>query len=296
MSDRWLPSEFRELAPGVWAVLSQFDKSSFEGWVRAGFAPNSGFVIGDEGVLVIDPRMFKEQAQEVVERVAGITDAPVRWVVNTHWHNDHVFGNEGFPGATVIAHRKTFEALAFLATVDIVRVWAEDPAFAPIADQIAEVNLVLPHVAFEGELILRVGGHRVSLRHLGGETGDQIVAYLPDDQVLFASDVVLNNAPPYFADPAVSVQEWIAGLEVVIDLAPEAIVPGHGPLASVEDAQRMLDWLRDYRDQVIALARQRLTPPEIKERLQLEAFPDYPWYPRQALLQGVDVIYKELKR
>lgn len=289
-------SDFQELAPGVWAVLTQFENQSFEGWLRSGFAPNSGFIVGDAGVLVIDPRMFKHQAEEVVAKVAEVAGRPIRRVINTHWHNDHVFGNEGFDGATIIVHRKTFEALSFLASVDIVGVWADDPIFAPVADQIGAVKLVLPHVAFEGECVLRVGGRRVVLRLLGGETADQIFAYLPEEKILFSSDLVLNDAPPYFADPTVSVNDWIAGLETVIEMAPEVIVPGHGPLANQDDARRMADDLRSYRSQVIDLARQGLTPPEIKERVQLREYPNYPWYPRETLLQGVDVIYKELKR
>ncbi|MFH1267392.1 MAG: MBL fold metallo-hydrolase [Planctomycetota bacterium] len=291
------PTDFQEIAPGVWAVLTQFDGGSFEGWLGEGFAPNSGFVVGDDGVLVIDPRMFKRQAEEVAAKVAQVAGRPVRHVVNTHWHNDHVFGNEGFGGATIIAGRKTFEALAFLATVDIVQVWADDPIFAPVADQIRAVNLILPHVAFEGELVLRVGGRRVVLRSLGGgETADTIVAYLPEEKILFASDLVLNGTPPYFGDPTVSVNDWIASLEAVERMAPRVIVPGHGPLAGLDDVRRMADDLRDYRRQVIELARERLTPQQIKERVRLRDYPGYPWFPREALLSGVDVIYKELKR
>ncbi len=291
------PSEFQELAPGVWAVLTQFDGTSFEGWLGEGFAPNSGFIAGDDGVLVIDPRMFKRQAEEVAAQANALSGQSIRHVVNTHWHNDHVFGNEGFSGATIIASRKTYEALAFLATEDIVRVWADDPIFAPVADQVRAVNLVLPHVAFEGELVLRVGGRRVSLRSLGGgETADVITAYLPQEKILFASDLVLNGTPPYFGDPTVSVNDWIAALEAIEQLAPRVVVPGHGPLAGLAEVRQLADDLRDYRRQVIDLARQRLTPPQIKERVRLREYPDYPWYPRQALLQGVDVIYKELKR
>jgi hypothetical protein len=79
-------------------------------------------------------------------------------------------------------------------------------------------------------------------------------------------------------------------------MAPRVIVPGHGPLAGLDDVRRMADDLRDYRRQVIDLACERMTPQQIKERVRLRAYPDYPWYPREALLLGVDVIYKELKR
>jgi cyclase len=131
---------------------------------------------------------------------------------------------------------------------------------------------------------------------MGGETADQIMAYLPQERILFSSDVVLNGAPPYFADPAVSVQDWIAALDAIVALAPEVIVPGHGPLADVETARQMAEDLRDYRSQVIGLASRGKFPPEIKERVRLREYPDYPWYPREALLQGVDILYKELKR
>ena len=296
MSDKLLPSQFEEIAPGVYAVLTQHSGKSFEDWVAAGFAPNAGFILTDDGVVVVDPRMLPAQGEEVKAKVRELTDQPIRYVINTHWHNDHLFGSEAFIPATFICSRETYDALQYMQQFDIVRVWARDPLFAPIADALEKITLVMPNIAFDGELILDVGGRRIELLQIGGETSDTIVVWLPEEEVLFASDVVMNGVPPYLADPTSSVNGWIEALEVVEQLAPRVIVPGHGPLADVGTARAMRHMLEDYRRQVVDLILQGKSVEEIKAQVQLPEYPDYPWYPREALLAGVDVIYRELKR
>jgi glyoxylase-like metal-dependent hydrolase (beta-lactamase superfamily II) len=193
-----------------------------------------GAVIGEAGVVVIDTRSTGSQADELVRDLRFLTDAPVS-VVNTHHHWDHAFGNERFSAGPIWGHDRCAAALRDGGEEMRVRVIEQLPE---LADELAALRIVPPDRTFDETASLDLGDRVVELRYLGhGHTDNDIVALVPDAGVLFAGDLLENDAPPSFGD-----SYPIAWAETVADrllpLVRDVVVPGHGRPAGRDFAER----------------------------------------------------------
>ncbi|MFI5730918.1 MBL fold metallo-hydrolase [Kribbella sp. NPDC051587] len=173
---------------------------------------NVGLVVGSEGALVIDTRATTEEASELLEHIRELTDQPVRWVVNTHAHFDHVNGNSVFTEATAYAHENTVAA----------------------AELTAET--------FSVAKVIDLGDRRVELLYLGNaHTDGDAVVVVPDVNVFFLGDLVEESQPPQYGDDSFPL-EWPDTLERIIGTMPQGaiVVPGHGAVvdAAFATAQR----------------------------------------------------------
>jgi glyoxylase-like metal-dependent hydrolase (beta-lactamase superfamily II) len=167
---------------------------------------NVGLVVGTEGALVIDTRATTEQASELLAHIRELTDAPVRWVVNTHAHFDHVVGNSVFTGAAMYLH--------------------ENAA--------AEENL--EGTTFSVAKVIDLGDRRVELLHLGNaHTSGDTVVVVPEVDVFFVGDLVEESAPPSYGEDSFPL-EWPDTIDRVIGMLSETskVVPGHGAVVDAE--------------------------------------------------------------
>lgn len=184
---------------------------------------NVGVVVGGEGVLVIDTRASQRQARETLAELRTLTPLPVRWVLNTHWHWDHCWGNAEFPGAELWGHPLCRERLLMEgAAMKSAVLEHVDEEHHP---EIEEVEIVPPDHLIPELAVLDLGGRTVEVRHPGrGHTDADLVVIAGD--VLFAGDLVEEGAPPSFGDayPA----EWAPTLDRVLPLIAGPVVPGHG--------------------------------------------------------------------
>ena len=170
---------------------------------------NVGLVVGTGGALVIDTRATAEQAAELREHIREVTDATIRWVVNTHAHFDHVVGNSVFAEATVYLHENAA---------------AEDD---------------LPGTTYSVAKVIDLGDRRVELLYLGNaHTSGDTVVVVPDVDVFFVGDMVEESAPPSYGEDSFPL-EWPDTLNRVIGMmSPTAkLVPGHGAVVDAEYAQ-----------------------------------------------------------
>lgn len=181
-----------------------------------------GAVLGDDGVLVIDTRASHAEARELVADLTELTDLPARWVVNTHYHWDHCWGNALFPRAELWGHENTRRAL--LEQGESLRKGVL-PWFPPERrHEVAEVEIVPPDRTFSDRISLGIG-RQVDLRFHGrGHTNSDITIEVGG--VLFAGDLVEEAAPPSFDDSYPP--EWVATLDRVIQRIAGPVVPGHG--------------------------------------------------------------------
>jgi glyoxylase-like metal-dependent hydrolase (beta-lactamase superfamily II) len=224
------PFALREIGPGVYAAISN--------------ESNAGFVIGDDAVLVIDSFFEPDAAKALLGEIRKITPKPIRYVVNTHYHADHVSGDQVFKdaGAIIVAHRN-------------VRGWIRpenmrmfggipDPALkAKFTQRIAQ--LPLPDLVTESPVTVWLGARRVDVRPAEGHTGGDLVVGVPDAKVLFCGDL-LWRMPPNIVDGTMS--KWIAtdrSFEQLPDAASMTFVPGHGDLATVKDVAIFRGYLTD---------------------------------------------------
>jgi glyoxylase-like metal-dependent hydrolase (beta-lactamase superfamily II) len=203
---------------------------------------NIGVVLGEEGALVVDTRATHDHADELLADLRRLTPLPARIAVNTHGHWDHCFGNARFRPAPIWGHVRCAEMMRLTGENQRARI-AE--ASAELAVGLAEVVIDPPDRTFEDTATVEIGpgGRSVELRYLGrGHTDNDIVVLVPDADVLFAGDLLENNATPFFGDGFPL--EWPATAEALVDLVTGAVVPGHGGVGDRAFAIRQMTEFR----------------------------------------------------
>ncbi|MEV8320548.1 MBL fold metallo-hydrolase [Streptomyces sp. NPDC059900] len=213
-----------ELAPGVHAYIQPDG-----GWCLN----NAGVLIGDDAVAVVDTAATERRARALRAAIASRTPLEVRTIVTTHHHGDHHFGNSVVaPYATVVSHEVTRSEMARRGLA-MREVWP--------GTEWGDISLALPTLTFRERTTLHVGGLTAELIHVGpAHTTSDIVAWLPEQRVLFAGDVLLPGCTPFVLMGSLSgTLEAITRLRA---LDPAVVVGGHGPVAGPE----VLDATRDY--------------------------------------------------
>jgi cyclase len=220
-----LPFVLKEIGPGVYAAIG---------------GSNAGVIIGDDAVLVVDSFFQPNTAKALLGEIRKITPKPIRYVVNTHYHMDHVAGDQVFKdvGAIIVAHRN-------------VRAWIRPEnlrMFGNGSSAAAELiaQLPLPDLVTESPITIWLGARRVDVRPAEGHTGGDLVVSVPDAKVLFCGDL-LWRTHPNIVDGAVS--KWIAtdrSFEDLPEAASMTFVPGHGDVATVKDVAIFRSYLADF--------------------------------------------------
>ncbi|MFQ5812307.1 MAG: MBL fold metallo-hydrolase [Anaerolineae bacterium] len=177
----------------------------------------AGAIFTSQGAVVIDTLLFPQETSELLDLVRRRSRDRVLYVVNTQSHSDHVYGNDLFDGAEVVAHELCRQALQKHGEEDL------DAAKDRIPE-LAEVQLRLPSLTFTEKLTLRLGNKTLRLMHTPGTTSDSIVVYVREDKVLFAGDTVMPV--PYIVDG--DRLELMESLRAIGKLSLDSVVQGHG--------------------------------------------------------------------
>ena len=233
--------ELREIAPHVFAALVP-DR----GWSWS----NAGCVARGDG-LMVDTFMDVRRTREALALLEAAGARKPTRLVNTHHNVDHCWGNQLFRDAEIIAHRRAAEAMAKDLRPESVAALVEakdtSPGLAWFANDVRghfdfrEIEVTLPNHLIDGDVELELGGSRVRLLYVGpAHTAGDLIVHLPDDDVVFAGDVIFRECTPIGWEGTFA--GWIAALDRILELRPAVIVPGHGPLSGPEGARE----LRDY--------------------------------------------------
>ena len=215
-------------------------------------------VRGDEGLLVVDTRATARQGEQLREDLRELGDRPVRWVVNTHAHFDHTFGNQAFTrpeqgaGPDVYGHALVPEHLERYERPMLAQwlVDGEEPA-----DELAEVVITPPTVLVTDRHVLDVGGRAVELVHLGrGHTDNDLLLHVPSASVWLVGDVVEESGPPMYGTGSFPL-EWPATVRALVQqLAPDdVVVPGHGRPVDARFAEAQAAELQQVADLLLDL-------------------------------------------
>jgi glyoxylase-like metal-dependent hydrolase (beta-lactamase superfamily II) len=203
---------------------------------------NVGVVLGEDGILVIDTRASHIEADELRHELRTLSSLPVRWVVDTHWHWDHTFGNARFPEAEIWGHE-----LCRKNMVDLGDSMKEDAAawLPDRLEEIAEVVITPPTCVFDTAAAIDLGLVVVEMTYHGrGHTDSDIVVTVSD--VSFMGDLLEEGAPPVFDDGFP--MSWPVTLESAAEIGSSIIVPGHGDTLDRAGAAAQLEEIRAVAD------------------------------------------------
>jgi glyoxylase-like metal-dependent hydrolase (beta-lactamase superfamily II) len=227
-----LPFTIKPLGNNVYAVIDE---------PKGGAGSNSGFVIGDDGVAVIDTFVNPAAAKQLLAEIQKLTKLPVKFVINTHYHLDHVAGNGVFAetGAVIIGHRNI---RGWIHTENL-KFFGKD--IKPEQKAMVE-GLVAPNLIYDSVIELYLGSRRIVVRYYPGHTGGDSVVFVPDAQVVFCGDLFWRKTLPNLIDG--TTDKWASTDAKLAAEAPKAtFVPGHGDVGNASDVQEFGGYLNDLR-------------------------------------------------
>lgn len=203
---------FAKLGDGAYAFTTEGD-------------PNTGVIVGDDGVMVIDTQATPHMAGKVVERIREVTDKPVKFIVLSHYHAVRVLGAAAYQADNVIASRLTYEMIAERGQQDWESEFGRFPRLFEGHESIP--GLTWPTIVFDDHLTVDLGNRKVEIMHVGkGHTQGDTIAWLPEQRILYAGDLVEYGATPYTGDAHLT--DWPDTLQRLRDMKPEKMVPGRG--------------------------------------------------------------------
>lgn len=253
-----------------------------------------GVVVGADGLLVIDTRGGRREARELRDDLRALSPAPVRWVLNTHWHFDHTFGNEEFADAVIYGHESVPVVLAERGEAERARLAAE----ADDGDDVANLRIVPPNRTFASLATIDLGDRSVEIVHPGrGHTDGDVVLRVPDADVVFAGDLVEQSGPPAYGDDSYPL-EWPQTLEVLSGLlTPDtSVVPGHGEPCDLEFVRSQHGDILAVAERIRELYRQGVPEEEALAAGDADDGPGGSWpFPADRLAEAVRRGYASLR-
>ena len=243
--------------------------------------PNSGVVVGDDGVLVIDTQATPGMAKDVLRHVRTVTDKPVKYVVLSHYHAVRVLGASAYGAREIIASRGTREMIRERGKEDMDSEIGRFPRLFRDVESIP--GLTWPTMTFDRELTVWMGKLEVRIIHVGaGHTRGDSIVWLPSEKVLFSGDLVEYNAGIYAGDA--HLQEWPNTLEKLRALGPEKLVPGRGPaLSTAADSLKAIEFTQSFVRGLYACAKEGVAAgrslKQVYEDARRRLDPTYSAYP-----------------
>ena len=222
---------FKQVAPNLY-FLFEFTSS------------NAVVLTTDDGVLVIDTRQHPRDGLDLIERIRKITDKPIKWVINSHFHGDHHFGNPAFKalGATFVAQKETARLMEKVQPKEIARRgnFFKSRGFDP-----SEVRLILPDVTFDSEMTIKLGGREVRLAYLGpGQQAGDTFVFFPHARMMFTTGMFGPRSMPNMAFTP-SVENWIKLLDQLAAMDVDKILPAHGDVSTGKDVKELAAMVAD---------------------------------------------------
>ncbi len=212
--------------------------------------PNTGVIVGDNAVMVVDTQATPVMAQDVIRRIREVTDKPIKYVVMSHYHAVRVLGASAYEPQEIIASRDTYDLIVERGEADMKSEIERFPRLFRAVETIP--GLTWPTLTFKGEMTVWLGKLEVRLMQLGrGHTKGDTVAWLPQEKILFSGDLVEFGATPYAGDAYF--QDWPRTLDRIAQLQPQGLVPGRGAaLTTPEMVQQGLAGTRAFVSELYA--------------------------------------------
>jgi len=222
---------FTEVGRDLWAFTAEGD-------------PNTGVIIGEDSVMIVDAQATPRLAGKVIEKIRTVTDKPVKYVVLSHYHAVRVLGASAYGASEIVMSDVARAQVAERGQEDWDSEFGRFPRLFEGHESIP--GLTWPSLTFSEKMTIYMGKRRVDLMFLGrAHTAGDIVAHVPDENVMFTGDIVEYKSACYCGDGHFS--DWPATLEAVRAFQPDAIAPGRGDaLVGEEKVNEALDLTKDF--------------------------------------------------
>lgn len=262
---------------------------------------NAGLIGSGSDALLIDTFFDLAHTRRMLDDIARDVTGTIGRIVNTHHNGDHCWGNQLLPGAEIIGHRRCAELMSTLPPEALQRL-KELPDTVPAARALREglqrfdfrgIEITPPTTFVPDDgMTLEVDGVRLDLIYVGpAHTAGDVIAHLPEEGVVFTGDVLFRNCAPIGWEGTFA--RWIAALERIAALAPQTVVPGHGPVCGADAALEMRDYLVYVRGESERLFASGASVEEAALRIDLGPYAD--WLESERIVFSVDRAYRELR-
>ena len=273
-------SKIYKLAPGVYFRKAQTEPE-FTGC-------NQGWVVFRDFVLVIDAN-FPDQATSVIAEIRKITDKPIRYVFDTHYHGDHADGNMRYTeqGAIAVASERSGPLFETKGLEGFQKSQKEKP------DEYGPLTYKRPALYFPRKLIIDDGDMRVELLYFGhAHTAGDAVAWLPRQRILFSGDACVNGAFNYTGDSDTA--SWITVLNAMEELDPKVIAAGHGEVAGIELIATQRKYFVELRAAIKKMGDGGKTLEQIKQTIDLPFYEEWTGVDVKTREENIEHVYGEL--
>lgn len=212
---------------------------------------NAGAVALKDFIVAIDPTMMPLAAGAFRQKLERHFDMPVRFLLVTHCHGDHVFGTAPFKDTCIIGSTELIANILERRDTEwspeAMERWKQNNP-AEDTDWLDEVEILVPTLGFRDRLEIRDGDQVVELYHAGGHTSCSTYAYVPRERVLFAGDLMFAKSFPYAGDPTCDPDRWMDVFRDFLSLDFEKLVPGHGPVVGKDEVEKHLAFFEALKD------------------------------------------------
>ncbi|MBU0484396.1 MAG: MBL fold metallo-hydrolase [Proteobacteria bacterium] len=215
------------------------------------FGANAGIILGPNYIIVVDTLISATEAKRFIADIRKISDLPIKYVINTHYHLDHVFGNSEFAklGATIISQESCKESMEKYAESTLKNIGA----YGLTEQDMAGTTASYPEITFTDTMQFDLGKIKVEIMDIGhSHTKGSIAILIPAEKVLFAGDILFTNYHPFMIDG--DIDGWEMTIDQLTTLEVDKIIPGHGPLSTKKDLQAMKDYILLFDKTATALA------------------------------------------
>jgi glyoxylase-like metal-dependent hydrolase (beta-lactamase superfamily II) len=203
-------------------------------------AANSGIIIGNNGVMMVDSTFFPSKANHIVEFISNVSSKTLLYVINTHYHLDHTLGNFAID-APVVSSEMTKN---YLEKIDFERFKSSLEPF--IQKELKGVKIVLPSVTFKKQMIFDLGDKKIEILHVGGHTPDSSIVKIWPDGVCFCGDLLFIDYHAEITHES-DLNVWIKILKNLRKKDLHYFVPGHGPVGDLESIEEMISYLEKFK-------------------------------------------------
>ena len=249
LCDRAFAAEkLTKIAENVYAYVGTQNSSK-----NNSFGANAGIIIGKDSIVVVDTMISAIEAKRFIRDIRTISRKPIRYVVNTHYHFDHVFGNSEFAklGAVVIAQENVKKSMENSAR-EILKNIGE---YGLTPQDMKGTTLAYPVLTYGDKMTIDIGGQQIELIHASqSHTNGDTLVYLPGKKILFAGDILFTNYHPFLGEG--NIEEWAKKLDDIKLMDVEKIIPGHGPLSGKNDLDDMKKYILMFDQKAKELASQ----------------------------------------